>query len=487
MEELAQVYGRSLFEVAREHGRLDELREQLGQFADALDQNHELAVFFFSPYFSTKEKQESLGGLLEGADEIFVNFLDLLIENHRMPVIFRIRQEYERLWEEENRMLPVEITSAIALDHDDHREPRPDDRRARRAQGHARRARGPRHPRRHHHQGRQLDPRRLYSQPTGAAAQARCPRSFLEGGEVDRRPTGRARASISQLGDENMQINPDEITSILKSRIEGLDSGTAELTEVGTVLSVADGIARLHGLENCMSFEMLELPHGVTGPGAEPRVRQRRRGPVRRVGAHLRGRHRQAHRLAAGDPGRRADAWTHRRPARAPARRQGRDHSRADAARRVQGSRRRPAPAGHRTDADRPEGDRRDDPDRPRPARADHRRPPDRQDGDRDRHDHQQQGHRRGVGIRGHRSAHVDGRGARADARGVRRDGEHDHRGRARRRGGADQVHGALRGLRDGRALPLQRRARALRLRRPHQARLRLPPDVAAAAPPARP
>src|SRR4030081_3301614 len=61
-----------------------------------------------------------------------------------------------------------------------------------------------------------------------------------------------------------MQINPDEITSILKSRIEGLDSGRAELTEVGTVLSVADGIARLHGLETCMSFELLELPHGVT-------------------------------------------------------------------------------------------------------------------------------------------------------------------------------------------------------------------------------
>ena len=62
-----------------------------------------------------------------------------------------------------------------------------------------------------------------------------------------------------------MQIKPDEITSILKSRIEGLDSGSAELTEVGTVLSVSDGIARIHGLENCMSFEMLDLPHGVTG------------------------------------------------------------------------------------------------------------------------------------------------------------------------------------------------------------------------------
>jgi F-type H+/Na+-transporting ATPase subunit alpha len=62
-----------------------------------------------------------------------------------------------------------------------------------------------------------------------------------------------------------MQIKPDEITSILKNRIEGLDTSGAELTEVGTVLSVADGICRIHGLENAMSFEMLDLPHDVTG------------------------------------------------------------------------------------------------------------------------------------------------------------------------------------------------------------------------------
>src|ERR671938_638627 len=62
-----------------------------------------------------------------------------------------------------------------------------------------------------------------------------------------------------------IQIKPDEITSILKSRIEGLDTDSADLTEVGTVLSVADGIARVHGLENCRSLEMLELPHDVTG------------------------------------------------------------------------------------------------------------------------------------------------------------------------------------------------------------------------------
>ena len=62
-----------------------------------------------------------------------------------------------------------------------------------------------------------------------------------------------------------MQIKPDEITSILKQRIEGLEDGGADLSEVGTVLSIADGISRVHGLDNCMSSELLELPHDVTG------------------------------------------------------------------------------------------------------------------------------------------------------------------------------------------------------------------------------
>lgn len=116
MDELAEVYARSLFEVASDQGKLDELREQLAQFADALDSDRELAVFFFSPYFSTKEKQDGLERLLDGADETFLNFLKLLIENHRMPVIFRARQQFERMWERENQLLPVEITSAIELD-----------------------------------------------------------------------------------------------------------------------------------------------------------------------------------------------------------------------------------------------------------------------------------------------------------------------------------------------------------------------------------
>ena len=116
MEEIAKVYARSLFEVAREQSKLDAVREQLGQFVDALNEYRELAVFFFSPYFSVKEKQDALGRVLEGADPVLLNFLSLLIEKHRMPVIFCIRDAFERMWEEENRTLPVEITSAIELD-----------------------------------------------------------------------------------------------------------------------------------------------------------------------------------------------------------------------------------------------------------------------------------------------------------------------------------------------------------------------------------
>ena len=116
MEEIAQVYARSLFEVALEQDKLDELREQLGQFADAVSENRDLQVFLFSPYFSTHEKKEALGRAVSDADPAFTNFLEALLERHRMPAIFRIRQRYDVLWKKENRLLPVEVTSAIELD-----------------------------------------------------------------------------------------------------------------------------------------------------------------------------------------------------------------------------------------------------------------------------------------------------------------------------------------------------------------------------------
>jgi F-type H+-transporting ATPase subunit delta len=116
VEEIAQVYARSLFEVAIERDELDEIREQLAAFADAMHDNRQLAVFFFSPYFSVNEKKEGLERAVRGATPAFDNFLQALIERHRMPAIFRIRTEFETLWEHERRLLPVHVTSAVALE-----------------------------------------------------------------------------------------------------------------------------------------------------------------------------------------------------------------------------------------------------------------------------------------------------------------------------------------------------------------------------------
>jgi len=116
MEEIAAVYARSLFEVAQEQNKLDTVRDELGAFADAVDANRELQTFFFSPYFSTAEKADGLDRAVSGADPIVVNFLKLLIENHRTPAIFRVRRELDRLWREENKLLPVQVTSAVELD-----------------------------------------------------------------------------------------------------------------------------------------------------------------------------------------------------------------------------------------------------------------------------------------------------------------------------------------------------------------------------------
>ena len=116
MEEIAQVYARALFEVATEHDALDEIHDQLGAFTDAMNDTRELAVFFFSPYFAVDEKKDGLERAVSDANPEFRNFLEALIERHRMPAIFRIRTVFEGLWEEAHKLLSVQIVSAIELD-----------------------------------------------------------------------------------------------------------------------------------------------------------------------------------------------------------------------------------------------------------------------------------------------------------------------------------------------------------------------------------
>jgi F-type H+-transporting ATPase subunit delta len=118
VEEIAEVYSRALFDVAMEHDILDDVHDQLGQFADELDENRDLQVFFFSPYFSSQEKKDGISKMIEGADENFVRFLELLAERHRMPAVFRIRRVFDGLYAEERKLLPVTVTSAVELDKD---------------------------------------------------------------------------------------------------------------------------------------------------------------------------------------------------------------------------------------------------------------------------------------------------------------------------------------------------------------------------------
>jgi F-type H+-transporting ATPase subunit delta len=116
MPDAARVYAEALFEVAREKGKLDAIRDELGQFADALDGDRELQVFFFSPYFSSAEKAAGLQRAVSGADRELLNFLELLIEKGRMPEVFRISRQLDELWKHENRRIDVTVTSAVELD-----------------------------------------------------------------------------------------------------------------------------------------------------------------------------------------------------------------------------------------------------------------------------------------------------------------------------------------------------------------------------------
>ena len=90
MEEIAKVYSGALFDVAKEKGSLDEVQQQLGQFADAVAEDRDLQVFFFSPYFSSAEKRDGIAKAIEGGNPELVNFLELLAEKHRMPARRRL-------------------------------------------------------------------------------------------------------------------------------------------------------------------------------------------------------------------------------------------------------------------------------------------------------------------------------------------------------------------------------------------------------------
>ena len=277
-------------------------------------------MFFFSPYFSTEEKEDGLSRTVVDADPTLVNFLQLLIEKHRLPVIHRIRRQFDVLWDHENRRLPVEVTSAVELDRSVIEALETRIQRADRPERRAREHRRPGHPGRNRAPRRELDPGRVDPQPTRTIARSgKSPKASLKERHADQ-----ARRDHQ---------HPQEPHRGARRRGRGPRRGRHRAGRRRRHRAHARP-GELHVVRDA------RVPARRDRPCAEPRVRQRRRRAVRRVGEGRRGRHRQAHRSPARDPGGRGAPGPDRRPARQPARRQGRDRDHRDAARR---SSRRPA------------------------------------------------------------------------------------------------------------------------------------------------
>ena len=261
-----------------------------------------------------------------------------------------------------------------------------------------------------------------------------------------------------------MQLNPSEISELIKSRIQNLDAG-AQMRTQGTVVSVTDGICRIHGLSDVMQGEMLEFPKNTFGLALNLERDS--------VGAVILGAYEH---ITEGDTvkmhgphslraGRSRAARPRGQLARPADRRQGADQRQGIRRHREGRARRDLAQVGLAAGADRAEGDRCDGADRPRSARTDHRRPPDRQDRGGRRHHHQPEGQGPVLRLRGDRPEGLDHRQRGAQARGVRRDGIHHRRRRVGLGIRGDAVHRALFRLHDGRVLPRPRPGRAHHLR----------------------
>ena len=120
MEEIAEVYSRSLFDVAKEQGDLDRIHDELGEFADALaDEPRPAGLLLLALLLLAGEEGRASSKLVEDADENFVRFLELLAERHRHAG--RCSGSGARsttCGARRTSCLPVTVTSAVELDQE---------------------------------------------------------------------------------------------------------------------------------------------------------------------------------------------------------------------------------------------------------------------------------------------------------------------------------------------------------------------------------
>ena len=115
MAVVARTYARALFDTAKEHGKLDEIREELDSFVAAIREVPELQALIRNPQLDPQAKAEALAAVLQSADEILRNFARLVAEKGRAPMLEEIAREYNALVAAEERILNVELTTAYEL------------------------------------------------------------------------------------------------------------------------------------------------------------------------------------------------------------------------------------------------------------------------------------------------------------------------------------------------------------------------------------
>jgi F-type H+-transporting ATPase subunit delta len=116
-----RVYAEALLAAAREADALARVREDFGDFVAAVDQSQQLRNFLRNPQIEPGVKRRALESLLDGGDERFVNFARLLAEKNRIAQVVEIQREFERLVAAEERVLELELTTAIELSDEDAR------------------------------------------------------------------------------------------------------------------------------------------------------------------------------------------------------------------------------------------------------------------------------------------------------------------------------------------------------------------------------
>jgi F-type H+-transporting ATPase subunit delta len=114
-----RIYADALFQAALEEGRLDKVREDLGDFVAAIEAVPELEALLTNPEIDSGQRRAALEGVLEGADELVRNFVLLAAEKHRADQIGEIHREFERLVAQQERRLEVELTTAVELSDDE--------------------------------------------------------------------------------------------------------------------------------------------------------------------------------------------------------------------------------------------------------------------------------------------------------------------------------------------------------------------------------